>query len=74
MTESKDFFTAYDHLPAIIQPEIRDKIVKACGWKSVKTFYDKKKHPERIKPLEAREIIRVFSEHGYSVSLNTAAA
>ena len=69
-----DFLTSYKHLPAHLQTEVRDKIVKACGWGSLKTFYNKKKKPASIKPIEAKAIEQVFEEYGITVNLKTKAA
>jgi len=54
----------YKMLPAGIQIEVRNLIMKHCGWTSVPTFHNKRKGITCIRPVEAEAIERQFAVYG----------
>lgn len=58
-----NFLMGYGMLPAIKQPEVRQKIMFKCGWNSVVTFYDKCRGRTKIRKPEVAVIEKIFSQY-----------
>ena len=58
------FEIGWMNLPAHAQTKLRDAIVKECGWKSLMTFYTKKKGTSKIGVLEIKVIEAEFKKYG----------
>ncbi len=70
-THLEGFIRAYDMLPGGIQYDVRDEIIKSCGWscesKSLSTFHNKRRGATPISRLEAKELKRVFKKYNIDV-------
>ena len=64
--KTKGFEAAYDLLPAGIQISVRNQIMKACHWKTVRTFHQKKRGEVRVTELEIPHIRNQFAVYNIS--------
>ena len=58
-----NFSAGYEMLPAGIQSDVRNAIMKECGWRALATFHNKRKGIRRLSPLEAKVIENHFHKH-----------
>lgn len=58
-----NFRQAYGMVPASKQLELRDNLMKVCGWKSFKTFHSKRQGLVKITRLEVPEIEKAFEKY-----------
>ncbi len=62
-TVKNNFRRGYGMIPGDYQTEVRDEIMKLCGWESFVTFSHKKNGIVSIRPPEITIIESVFSEY-----------